>query len=127
MKPQKFSIKTRLQSFKYAFDGFKEFVKSEHNARIHLFFTVIVIILGFLYELNNTEWLFIVFCIALVFITEIINTSIEKIANFICSEDNQKIKKIKDLVALAVLISAIASVTVGLIIFIPKITQPINL
>lgn len=127
MKPQKFSIKTRLQSFKYAFDGFKEFVKSEHNARIHLFFTVIVIVLGFYFELNKTEWLFIVFCIALVFITEIINTSIEKIADFICSENNQKIKKIKDLAALAVLISAIASVTVGLIVFIPKITQIINL
>lgn len=127
MKPQKFSIKTRLQSFKYAFDGFKEFVKSEHNARIHLFFSLVVIILGFLYELNNTEWLFIVFCIALVFITEIINTSIEEIADFICSEDNQKIKKIKDLAALAVLISAIASVTVGLIIFLPKIMQLINL
>ncbi|MFC5284953.1 diacylglycerol kinase family protein [Pedobacter alpinus] len=126
MKPQKFSITARLQSFKYAFDGFKEFIKTEHNARLHLFFTLLVILSGFYFGLNKTEWIIIVFAIAIVFITEILNTSIEKIADFICTTENSKIKKIKDLAALAVLISALMAIVIGLIIFLPKILQQFN-
>ena len=126
MKPQKFSITARLKSFKYAYDGFKAFVKKEHNARVHLFFTVMVIMAGFYFQLDVSEWITIVFAIALVFITEILNTSLEEIANFICAEENSKIKNIKDLAALAVLISAIAAVILGAIIYTPKIMQLFN-
>jgi diacylglycerol kinase len=51
---------------------------------------------------------------------EIINTAIEQIANFISPDKNENIKKIKDLSAAAVLISAVTALSVGLIVFIPK-------
>lgn len=117
----KFSLSERLKSFKYAFNGFKVLLKKEHNARLHLFFTILVIVLGFIFNISILEWLFILFAIGFVFTTEILNTCIEKLADFISPEKNEKIKIIKDLAAAAVLTSAIISVIIGFIIFLPKL------
>lgn len=121
MEHKKFSIKSRLDSFKYAFDGFKTLFLEEHNSRIHLFIALFIIILGFLFNISNTELLFIVFCIGFVFFAELINSSIENIADFVSPEKHHSIKKVKDLAAAAVLMGAITSVIIGLIIFLPKI------
>ena len=121
MTQKKFSFKSRLESFKYAFDGFKTLFLEEHNARIHLFIALIIILTGFYFNLSNIEWLFIIFCIGFVFFAELVNSSIENIADFVSPEKHNSIKKVKDLAAAAVLTSAITSVIVGLIIFLPKI------
>lgn len=111
----------RIKSFKYAFNGLRILIKEEHNARIHLFATICVIIAGLFYEISLIEWIAIIFSIGLVVSLEIINSSIENIADFISPERDEKIKKIKDLSASGVLISAITALIIGLIIFIPKI------
>ena len=49
------------------------------------------------------------------------NTAIENLSDLYTTEYNEKLKIIKDIGAGAVTISAIASVSVGLIMFIPKI------
>ena len=123
MKQQRFSMLKRLESFKYAFNGLRILIKEEHNARIHLFAAICVIIAGVLLKISVYEWIAVIFSIGLVFSTEIINSSIENIADFISPEKHETIKKIKDLSASAVLISAIAALIVGLIIFIPKICK----
>ncbi|MBC7653927.1 MAG: diacylglycerol kinase family protein, partial [Oligoflexus sp.] len=71
--------------------------------------------------ISAIEWLAVILVIGLVFITEIINTSIENIADFISPERHPKIKVIKDLAAAAVILSAIVSVIIGLLIFLPKL------
>ena len=63
----------------------------------------------------------IVFCIAFVWVTEMINTAIEKAMDFISTERHEQIRNIKDMAAGAVLIASITAVIVGSIIFIPKI------
>ena len=121
MKPSNFSIKQRIKSFTHAFNGLRIVFSEEHNAIIHLFAAVIAVILGFILGITSMEWVVIVFAIALVISMEIINSSIENIADFISPERNEMIKKIKDLSAAAVLVSAMAALIVGLIIFLPKI------
>jgi undecaprenol kinase/diacylglycerol kinase (ATP) len=61
--------------------------------------------------------------IGLVFITELLNSAVESLADYINPEWNELIKKAKDYSAAAVLISAIISVIIGAIIFIPKISD----
>ncbi len=117
---RKFSLKSRLNSFKYAFDGFKVLLKHEHNARVHLVFTAFAVAMGTILKISAVEWALVVFAIGFVFVTEILNTCIEEVCDFICAEQNSKIKKIKDLAALAVLFSVISAVIVGLVIFVPK-------
>ena len=123
MKNQKFSLSQRVKSFTYAFNGLKILLKEEHNARLHLLAAIIVMIVGVVLEVSTMEWIALVFAIGLVITTEILNSSIENIADFISPAKHEKIKKIKDLAAAGVLISAVTALIVGLIIFLPKIEK----
>lgn len=124
MKQQKFSIPNRFKSFKYAFNGIKILFKEEHNARIHFFVLVLVIIAGAVFKISLPEWISIIIIIivsGIVISAEIFNSAIENIADFISPEKNDQIKRIKDLAAAAVLFGSTVAVIVGLLIFIPKI------
>ena len=57
---------------------------------------------------------------AVVWMAELFNSAIEKAMDFISTEKHPQIKLVKDLAAAAVLITALAAVIVGGIIFIPK-------
>ena len=119
----KFSISARLQSFKFAIEGILLLFKTEHNAWIHILSGLIVTFLGIYLKLSKTEWCFIVFAIGFVFVTEILNTSIEYLTDLVSPNYNEKAKKVKDLAAGGVLFSTITAVIIGLIIFWPKIMQ----
>lgn len=121
MKKANFSIKKRIKSFVFAFNGLRILFSEEHNSRIHLLAAIVVIIAAILFKINTYEWIAISFSIGLVITVEIMNTVVENIADFLTTEKNEKIKKIKDLSAAAVLISAITALSIALIVFIPKI------
>ncbi|HMV41644.1 MAG TPA: diacylglycerol kinase family protein [Leptospiraceae bacterium] len=121
MKQNKFSIKKRLESFSYAWNGILLLIKEEHNARIHLFAAFLAISLGFYFSLSSIEWICLLITIGLVISLEAVNSAIENIADFISPERHKQIKKIKDLSAGAVLIVAIVAFVVGLILFLPKV------
>lgn len=121
MNQNHFSIKKRLESFRYAFSGLRVLIKEEHNARIHLFATICVIVVGIFFKISYIEWIAIFFVIGLVFSMEALNSAIEKLCDFICPKIDRRIKNIKDLAAAAVLISAIIALAVGFFIFIPRI------
>ena len=120
-KPEGFSWKARARSFTYAGRGIWRFFRTEHNAWIHLAATGMIIVFAFLFKLTRIEAISIVFCIAFVWVTEMINTAIEKAMDFISIERHEQIRNIKDMAAGAVLIASITAVIVGSIIFIPKI------
>lgn len=114
-----FKINERLRSFRHAIRGIKYLIKSEHNARIHLVATVLVILLGKYLNINQLEWISITIAIVLVWVTEAINTSFELLADHVVKEYNELIGKAKDVAAGAVLISSIGSVVVGILVFVP--------
>ena len=121
MKQRKFSFTKRLNSFSHAYNGLKILLKEEHNSRIHFIAAIAVIAASFLFKINLYEWIAVIFSIGFVIVLEIINSAIENIADFISPEKHEKIKRIKDLSAAAVFISALTALVIGLIIFIPKI------
>ena len=120
MSTRGFNLKDRLKSFGFAINGLKLLLKNEHNARVHLVASIGVIIGCFVFTLSTIEICLVLFSIGLVFITELLNTAIENISNFVEPEWNKKIGEIKDYSAAAVLIAALVSCLIGLVIFIPK-------
>jgi diacylglycerol kinase (ATP) len=121
MNPQKFSLKSRLQSFRFALNGLRSLLKHEHNSRIHFIAAIAVIILGLILKINLTEWSLLIIVTGMVFITELFNSSLESFADSIKPEWNDLIGKAKDYSAAAVLVAAIISLVVGIIIFAPKL------
>ena len=77
--------------------------------------------MGFYFEISSTEWLVQCICIGIVMGAEGLNTAIEKLADFIQPEFDEKIGRIKDISAGAVLLVSIISVIVGCIIYFPKV------
>jgi diacylglycerol kinase len=116
----KIFYKKATKKFSYAFNGLKIALKEEHNVRIHLVATVIVVALSLFFDINKYEWIAIIFAIGFVFAMELVNSAIENTIDFISLEKHDRICKIKDLSAAAVLVSALAAFVIGLIIFLPK-------
>jgi len=114
-----FNFRDRIASFGHAIKGIRIAIWTEHNFRIHLVAALIVVVLATYFELSTSDWLWITLSISLVFITEMINTAIERLVDLVEPEKNPLAGKIKDIAAGAVLISAITSVVIGVIVFWP--------
>ncbi len=110
-----------LKSFSYAFKGLKYVLSSERNARLHLLFAMLALVASIVLRIGLEEWLFVVISITLVFFAEITNTAIEKTLDLISQENNQMVKLIKDMMAAAVLVTALGAIVVALIIFLPRV------
>jgi diacylglycerol kinase len=112
-----------METFKNALNGIIHTFKTEGNFKVHLIITILVIAAGFFFHIDRSEWLVLIIMISLVTGSEMFNTAVECIADFISPEYDDNIKIIKDVSAGAVLISAVGAVITGLIIFIPRIIQ----
>lgn len=106
---------------RFAFNGIREACIHERNFRIHLMVAIVVIGIAIYFRIEVVEWLFLLFAIQAVIITELINSVIERIIDYVKPEIHPKAKIIKDMAASIVLVSAIFAVIVGIIIFIPKL------
>ncbi len=117
----KFSFRERLRSFSYAIEGVTDFFRTEHNAWIHLGTSILVFFFAWFISVSRTELLTLVIVVGLVWVAEIFNTALEKTMDLVSLEINKRIKRVKDLSAAAVLVSALIAFIVGCLIFIPKI------
>lgn len=111
----------RLKSFKYAFNGLFDLVKTQPNARIHLLIASIVIVASIYFKISGVEWCILLLTIALVFAAEAFNTALEYLTNLVSPNYHPLAGKTKDVAAAGVLICAIIAILVGIIIFLPKI------
>jgi diacylglycerol kinase (ATP) len=116
-----FSIHRRLRSFGYAFQGAKTLLVSQHNAWIHAAATVAVVIAGYLCHVSRNDWALLVAAIALVWLAEAMNTGLEFLADEVSEEKRDRIGKAKDIAAFGVLVSAVAAVVIGSIVFLPHL------
>ena len=118
MKLKSHHPRARLSSFGHAFRGIVSLIRQEPNARIHAVATVAVITLGFYRHISPAEWIALAIVIALVWITEALNTCVEMLCDLWCKgEYHPQVKIIKDIAAAAVIISALCAVVTGVIIF----------
>ena len=121
MEKGTFSVKKRIKSFDYAFSGLRLLFETEHNAWLHLVATVVVIVLAVIVKVSSGEGALLATAIGIVWITELFNTCIEKIMDFVSKENHPSIKLIKDVSAGAVLAAAITALAIGCFVFIPKL------
>jgi len=119
MPPKKSYLHRRLLSFRYAFSGIAAFIISEPHARIHTVATVLVIALGAWCHITAVQWIAISIVTGMVWITEMLNTVIEKMMDHLSPDYHPRVKWIKDVAAGAVLIAAIVAVITGAVVFLP--------
>ena len=111
-----------LKSFKYAFSGISYVLKTSRNFKIQLIFAVRSLMIGFLLQISQSNYVILIATIMSVLILEILNTSIESIVDLVVKKEFSSVAKIsKDTSAGAVLLASINSVIIVVYIFVPKI------
>lgn len=111
-----------MRSFGHAIDGVAYLVRTQRNFRIHLLIAVVAVIAGVLSRLSSVEWSVLILTIALVIMTEGLNTGIELAVTLASPERRPEAKAAKDIAAGAVLLAATASIAVGVALFGPRVS-----
>lgn len=121
IQKKKMKLQPITKAFEHAFNGMGYFISHDRNGKIHFTLAVLVAIAAFFFKLSATEWCILLLCTGLVISLEMLNHAIENVCDVVHEAPHPLIKIVKDVAAAAVLWSAIISVIIGLLIFIPKI------
>ena len=119
----RFSVASRLESFRCAFRGVRTLLASQHNAWIHLLATVSACGLGLLIGISRIEWIAITAAIVMVWMAEALNTAFEFLCDLVSPEFHPLVQKGKDVAAAAVLLSVGGAVIIGLLVFVPHLAR----
>lgn len=112
-------LKRIAKSFLYAFRGLIKTFHEEQNFKIQSVVAIIILALGFYFEISRMEWIFLVLVIGLVLLMEVLNSAVERIVDVLKPRIDTYVKEIKDIMAAAVMLASIMAVIIGLIIFLP--------
>ena len=95
-------------------------IKSERHLKVHAVASILVCLAGIYFSISRAEWAVLFLAIGIVWMAELFNTSIERLADHITSETHPDIRDLKDISAGAVLFAVFSAIAVGLVIFVPK-------
>ena len=111
-------IQKKIKGFGYAFQGLALMLR-DYNAKIHLPAAVLVIAAAWYFGVSKPEWLWLLWSIALMWITETFNSALEKVVDLASPDYHELAKQAKDLSAAAVLLSLFFAATVGIMVLGP--------
>ncbi len=112
-----------IQSFRYARLGAVHALRHERNLWIHSFAALLVLAAAVWLKLSRLELAVIVLTIALVMVTEMVNTALEATVDLLKPENHPLAALAKNIAAGATLTAAAFSVAIGLLIFLPRIMR----
>lgn len=112
VKPTSFLGRVRV-----SFRGIGFAIRSQLHMRIHVFFTILAVLLGLYVGLSMVEWALLSLSIALVVIAECVNTAIEITVDMVTKQYRLRAMLAKDVASGAVTLAAIQAVVVGYLLF----------
>ena len=118
-----FQFTGRIRSFNHATCGILRMIRCQHNAWIHAATTVAVILTGWFLRISSADWCWIILAISIVWTAEALNTAFEFLADAASPEFHPLVRNAKDVAAGAVLITAVAAVIIGSIVFWPYVQK----
>ena len=120
------------KSFKYALNGFILLVKTERNFQIIVGCMMVTLLVGFSLDhfhqhLSRFEWAVLWLAMGLVFVSEALNTALEKALDTLHPEHHVGVGKSKDMAAGATLVASTIALVVGAYILLPRIVAVLTL
>ncbi|MEI7690694.1 MAG: diacylglycerol kinase [bacterium] len=111
------NLKRFRYSFKYAWAGLLENHRREQNFRIQLLVGIFVFMLAILLDVDWLRMSIILITCAYVLSLEMINSGLERYIDKLTPQKDERIGRIKDILAGAVLLAAIFAVLIGIVVF----------
>lgn len=113
-----------LESFFHAFRGFSIAFKTERNLKIHLALAGVVIGCGVALQIESIGWAMLSLAVGIVVAAELINTALERVVDLATEGEFHRLARdAKDVAAAAVLCTAIMAAVIGLLVFVPRISE----
>jgi len=112
-------MKKFFRGFGYAWVGIITGFR-ERNMKVHALVALTVVFFGIFFDLTVWEWIIILILFGMVMGAELINTSIEELANVVKEKnklDYEATRDTRNLAAGAVLVTAIVAGIIGVLIF----------
>jgi diacylglycerol kinase (ATP) len=109
--------KSIADSFNAAIEGFLHVVKTQRNMRIHFLLAVAVLLFGIYLNFTRIELIMLLLTSALVLITEMINTAMEIVMDYVEASHSHWVRVVKDISAGAVLVASVSAVIVAYFLF----------
>lgn len=109
------------RSFAYAWNGIKYAFAHERNMKLHLAAGCTVFALAWWFSLERLEVMILSLAVTSVFVTEMINTAMERVVDLVSPELHPVAKTVKDVAAGAVLIASFFAAFIGCLLFADKI------
>lgn len=109
------------RSFIPAWQGCCWALRTQRNLQVHASATVLVLVFGWWLDLAAWEWCAVILAAGLVWAAELLNTALEVLADRVSQQREEPIRRVKDTAAAAVLLAALGALTVGLVVFAPKL------
>lgn len=114
----KFKSQGFNNTFKNARKGFRIVLKSEINIRIHVVIALLVMLFAYLLEFSALEFCIALFAIALVIVSEMLNTAIEfTLDSIFHNRYSRMVGMAKDISAGAVMFASFIAAIIGIILF----------
>ena len=105
-------------TFKNARKGFRLVLKSEMNIRVHVFIAFLVMFFAYLLDFSALEFCMSLFAIALVIVSEMLNTAIEFTLDSIYhNRYSRMVGMAKDISAGAVMVASVVAAIIGVVLF----------
>ena len=109
-----------LKGFLFAWRGILAGAKGR-NFRVMLAVAVAVVVLGFSHGISSGEWTLITLAMGMVLALELVNTAGEKLVDILSPDHDPRYGLVKDILAGAVLVAALAAAVVGALVFWPRL------
>ena len=115
-----------ISSVRDCLNGFSYIISSEQNFKREILLGIVALLLSVVLKVTKIEFVIILLVIALVIVSEVFNTAIEKVVDLYTKDYNEIARIAKDVSALAVLTMCMFALAIGGVIFIPKIIEIIG-
>ncbi len=96
-------------------------MKNEPHMRIHFAASVVVLAAAAWLELPAEDWLWLLSAVAAVWVTELLNTAVERAVDLVSPDSHELAKVAKDTAAGAVLAASVYAIAVGVIVLGPPL------
>ncbi len=109
-----------LKGFVYAWRGIAAGTAGR-NFRVMLGAAVTVVVLGYILGISPVEWALVTLAMGLVMALELLNTAGEKLVDILSPDLDPRYGLVKDILAGAVLVAALAAAVAGALVFLPRL------
>ena len=105
-----------IKSTNHAIEGILHAAKTQRHMRYHFYTAILILIVSFSIGISWSEVVILITLSIIVLSVEMLNSALETITDILFREYDEKAKRIKDMAAGAVLITAIGAAVIGFVI-----------